>query len=178
MNEQATTIYAALNSIAHQPHRIVDPSIIPGRILIDLDPTVWAEFDGRDAGYLMVFAAENEPPQQFRTNLVVVLTRAIVNSGVDLFTTVIGHAFTEARGLPGWEEERVLTCLPEYRHSGWSIQSGTYRADDLTLYTVTRYAAYERGNIAYLLQVTGTTADRSRFGSLLDDIVYNTAFED
>ncbi|WP_405132915.1 hypothetical protein [Nocardia sp. NBC_01388] len=177
MSDTPASIYAALDAIAISTHRVADPRTIPGHIRIDLDPSTWIEIDGAEAGYLILAAVEDELPQQVRTNILVVLTRAIVDTSVDLFT-VFDSAFAEARQLPGWTEDQAVIRPPAYRHSGWSFQSGTFAAGDLTLYTMTRYAVYQRGNVAYLLQATGTTEDRARFGTLLDTIVYNTVFED
>ncbi|MFB8281728.1 LpqN/LpqT family lipoprotein [Nocardia colli] len=179
MADNETSIYPALESLALSTHRVADPSTIPGRVTLDLDPDTWAEIDGRNMGYLNVLAAQHEQPSQFRTNVVVVLTRVIVGRGIDL-AGLIEHSFTDSRRLPGWTEEHAEVWPPADRHSGWSIQSGTYSADGQLLYTVTQYAVYQRGNVGYLLQATGTTTAEQTpvFGSLLDKVVRSVNFDD
>ncbi|MFC9432629.1 LpqN/LpqT family lipoprotein [Nocardia sp. NPDC057030] len=179
MADDETPIYAALESLALSTHRVTDPSTIPGSVTLDLDPGTWAEIDGRNMGYLNVFAAQHEQPSQFRTNVVVVFTRVIVGQGVDL-AGLIGHSFTDSRRLPDWSEQHAEVWPPAGRHSGWSIQCGTYSAAGQLLYTVTQYAVYQRGNVGYLLQATGTTTVEQTpvFGSLLDKVVRSVNFDD
>ncbi|MFE9578438.1 LpqN/LpqT family lipoprotein [Nocardia sp. NPDC006044] len=179
MADNETSVYAALESLALSTHRVTDPGTIPGRVTIDLDPDTWAEIDGRNAGYLNVFAVRHEQSSRFRTNVVVVFTRVIIGQGIDL-SGLIEHSFTDSRRLPGWTEEQAEVWPPAGRHSGWSIQTGTYSADGRSLYAVTQYAVYQRGNVGYLLQATGTTTaeQASVFGSLLDKVVRSVNFDD
>ncbi|PXX70906.1 putative lipoprotein LpqN [Nocardia tenerifensis] len=179
MADNETSIYAALESLALSTHRVTDAGTIPGRVTLDLDPDTWAEIDGRESGYLSVFVAQHEQSSRFRTNVVVVFTRVIVGPGVDL-AGLIEHSFTDSRRLPGWTEEHAEVWPPADRHSGWSIQSGTYSAEGQLLYAVTQYAIYQRANVGYLLQATGTTAAERIpvFGSLLEKVVRSVNFDD
>lgn len=175
-----TSIYDALEAVAMSSHRVVNPRSIPGRVTVDLDPDLWGELDGGQAGYLRLFAARTQTPgSRFRTNLIIVLTRVIVDNGIEL--SALGeHFFSDSRLLPDWTEENTTKWPPAQRHSGWSVQSGTYTDEGLELYTVTQYALHQRANVGYLLQATGTTttAERSVFGPVLDKAVPDVNFED
>lgn len=179
MTGSTLTIYEALGAVAINTTRVIDPATIPGSVAIDLDPDAWEELSGAEAGYLRVLALKSAEQTDFRTNLVVVLTRAIVSTGVTL-SELIGHSFVDSRRLPGWSEEQAVLWPAANRHSGWSIQSGSYLSGEQRLYTMTQYAVYQRGNVGYLLQATGTTAaaDRQRFGPLVDKVVRSVNFED
>jgi len=174
------SIYDALGSIALSAHRVVNPRSIPGSVEVDLDQQIWRELDGHDASCLRLFAARSQQPVPgFRTNLIVVFTRVIVDTGVDL--AVLGeHVFTDARRLPDWQEEQAVTWPRAQRHSGWSVQSGVYTDDGRSLYSVTQYALHQRANVGYLLQATGTTTlvERPLFGPVLDKVVPSVNFED
>ncbi|WP_158607799.1 LpqN/LpqT family lipoprotein [Nocardia panacis] len=176
MSDRAPTIYAALSDLADSVYRVTDSATLPGRVSLDLDADTWVELDARQAGYLHVFARKPERPQPgFGTNIVVVCTRVILDAELG---AVLDHAFTESRRLPTWREERATRMPAANRHSGWTFQSGTYSDNARTLYTATRYAVYQRGNVGYLLQVTGTAADAPRYGTLLDRVVYHATLED
>ncbi|MFI9503457.1 LpqN/LpqT family lipoprotein [Nocardia sp. NPDC052566] len=173
------TIYEALGSVAISSHRVTNPRSIPGAVVIELDPDAWEELSGESSGYLRVYGLKSAEQSGFRSNVVVVLTRVIVNNGVDL-ADLVEHAFVDARRLPGWREEQAQVWPAANRHSGWSVQAGLYQSGEQSLYTVTQYAVYQRANVGYLLQATGTTAeaDRSRYGSLIDKVVRSVNFED
>ncbi len=175
---ETASIYDALAALAITTHRVVNPRTIPGRVEVELDRDMWKEVDGHALGYLRLFGVRSQPKSAFRTNLIVVLTRVIVDNGIDL--AVLGeHAFTEARRLPDWREEQAAKWPAARPHSGWSVQSGTYTDDGVSLYSITQYAIYQRANVGYLLQATGTTtvADRPRFGPVLDKVVPGVNFE-
>lgn len=126
-----TSIYTALNSVALGTHRVVNPRSIPGTVKVDADHDIWRELDGHAAGCLRLFTARTVlAGTGFATNIVVVFTRALVDNGVDL-TPLGAHFFNESRGLPHWREEQAVAWPPAQRHSGWSMQSGTYTEEDL-----------------------------------------------
>ncbi|MEE3851758.1 LpqN/LpqT family lipoprotein [Gordonia sp. LSe1-13] len=142
--------------------RVVDPQTIAGTVCLDAEMAAWQEVSsGRELGYLTTLVGPSDVLTTFRDNVIVVVTRFIVDSNVDV-NDALDDAFTEARHFPHWSEQRAERFPVTDRDEGGTIQAGSYRDEGSGwLFTVTKYVFYQRGNVVYLLQCTGTTASES-----------------
>ncbi|GAA3710287.1 hypothetical protein GCM10022238_26510 [Gordonia hankookensis] len=138
---------------------VVDPRTIAGDIRIDAPASEWQEDpSGRQLGYLRTLIAPESPWASLRDNIVLVLTRFIVDHGVDV-NDALDDAFNDARRLPDWSEHQAERFPITDRNEGGTIQAGSYRDESAGwLFAVTKHVLYQRGNVVYLLQCTGTTA--------------------
>ncbi|AZG47193.1 LpqN/LpqT family lipoprotein [Gordonia insulae] len=150
--------------------RVVEPRTIAGTIRIDAAQTDWQEDpSGKELGYFTTLVAPDSPLSPFRDNIFLVLTRFIVDHGVDV-NDALDEAFTDARLLSGWTEQQAERFPITDRNEGGTIQAGSYRDQTAGwLFAVTKYVLYQRGNVVYLLQCTGTTASETadRWSALL-----------
>ncbi|MYR08902.1 hypothetical protein GTV32_22450 [Gordonia sp. SID5947] len=153
--------------------RVTDERSIPGEVLIDVDRDIWRRANA--AGYLHLFIADHGNDG----TVAVVVTRFVVDHGADV-SRLIDHAFVEPRALPEWSENEATRTQPGFRTEGSSMQTGTYVGDDQTWYCAIRYAAYRRGNVAYLLHTTGTAPAREgeTFRRSIASAVSSVRFED
>ncbi|MFW0784152.1 hypothetical protein AAFP35_06485 [Gordonia sp. CPCC 206044] len=142
-----------LQRMAVSANRVVDERSVPGEILVDIDADTWRSATA--PGYLRLFIADHGNDG----TIAIVLTRFVVDHAV-VIGDLIDHAFVEARGLPEWHELEATRTQPGFRNEGSSMQTGTYVGDDQTWYCAIRYAAYRRGNVAYLVHATGTAPAR------------------
>ncbi|AZG48532.1 LpqN/LpqT family lipoprotein [Gordonia insulae] len=149
----ATPILERLQRMAIVARRVTDELSIPGEVLIDVDTDIWRSATA--PGYLRLFIADHGN----EGTIAIVLTRFVIDHGVAV-PDLIDHAFVEARSLPDWQEAEATRAQPGFRTEGSSMQTGTYVGDDQTWYCAIRYAAYRRGNVAYLLHATGTAPAR------------------
>ncbi|MDY6807849.1 MAG: hypothetical protein SW127_02415 [Actinomycetota bacterium] len=133
--------------------RVTDADTIPGEILVGVDEDTWSSVLA--PGYLRLYLAVHG----HEGTIAIVLTRFVIDHGVAV-CDLMDHAFVEARSLPDWAESEATRTQPGFRTEGSSMQSGTYVGDDETWFCAIRYAAYRRGNVAYLLHATGTAPAR------------------
>ncbi|MFC4745483.1 LpqN/LpqT family lipoprotein [Gordonia hankookensis] len=168
-----TPILERLERMAVTASRVTDERSIPGEVLIDVDRDVWRRATA--PGYLQLFIADHGNDG----TVAVVVTRFVVDHGADV-SRLIDHAFVEPRALPGWTENEATRTQPGFRTEGSSMQTGTYVGDDQTWYCAIRYAAYRRGNVAYLLHATGTAPAREgdMFRRSIASAVSSVRFED
>ena len=82
------------------------------------------------------------------------LTRFIVDHHTDL-PALLDHAPVEARALPDWVEDDVVTTPRGFRTEGASLQTGTYLDTGERTFCALRYEVFARGNVAYLVHTTG-----------------------
>ena len=153
----ATPILDRLERMSVVASRVTDERSIPGEVLADVDTDVWRSANA--PGYLRLFIADHGN----EGTIAVVLTRFVVDHGVSV-PALIDHAFVEARALPDWHEDEATRTQPGFRTEGSSMQTGTYAGDEQTWFCAIRYAAYRRGNVAYLLHATGTAPAREGKG--------------
>lgn len=173
------TIYRRLDRMAVAQARVVDRRTIPGTVTVEIDGNQWRrEESGADLGYLDLYV-RNEPTGTFHDNVFVAMTRFVVDATVEV-NGLFDDVFASARALPDWMEQRADRAPVSERTEGAALQSGCYRdRDHGWLYTVTRYVAYQRGNVAYLLQMSATTASqRSPDWAALTRIVQSVRFDD
>ncbi|MGK2317088.1 hypothetical protein [Gordonia rhizosphera] len=162
-----------LRRMAVSASRVVDERSIPGEVVIDLDAGCWRSTSA--AGYLRLFVADH----CHDGTIAVVLTRFVVDHPIAV-SGLIDHAFTETRSLPDWREQEATRTQPGFRTEGSSMQTGTYLGDDQIWFCALRYAAYRRGNVAYLLHATGTApaAEPASFRASIAAAVSSVRFED
>ncbi|MGV9709991.1 LpqN/LpqT family lipoprotein [Gordonia sp. NPDC003424] len=152
------TIYDRVALMAVSQARVIDGRTVAGKVHIDLDASWQEQLTDPEAGLLKTFIAADSMPGCFRDNVVVILTRFIVDATVDV-NDLLDDAFAEARALPEWMEQRADRSPISDRTEGSTIQSGSFHDPDAGwLFTVTSYVLYQRANVVYLLQCTGTTA--------------------
>ena len=172
-----SSIYRALDEVAISSHRVTNPRSIPGKIE-DLPPSgQWAEVDHTPEGVLYAWR-RTEPhrlvrwrTRGYQSSISVALTRIIYDDQL-AFSHVIDRGFDDARELPGWTETAARASWNPLLLCNHSMQSGTYLDDTgNTLHTATAYTTYARGNVGYLLDVTGTTSAGDRDGADLDILV-------
>lgn len=160
--------------------RVTDPRTLPGDVRIEVDADDYrADPSGTRSGFIGLYVAQQAPEEDFTDNVAVILTRFVVDATVavnDLFD----HAFAEARELPDWTEQRADRYPTSTRTEGTTLQAGSHRRENGSwLYTVTKLEAYQRGNVAYLLQCTGTTISTNlATRSTLIDTVSSARFDD
>ena len=142
-----------LERMSISANRVADEASIPGEVVVELDRDIWRPATA--PGYLKLFIADrgNEG------TIAIVLTRFIVDHLVDV-SSLLDHACVETRSLPEWDEHEVTRTPAGYRTEGTSLQTGTYLGDDQRWFCAMRYAAYRRGNVAYLLHAAGTAPAR------------------
>lgn len=152
-------IYERVRLMSVSMARVVDPRTVPGRIRLDLDLLGWHEDgDHRESGYLRLALADPSTTQAFRDNVFVAVTRFVVDCGIDV-NDCLDEAFHEARLLPGWTEQQADRYPISGLNDGSTIQAGSFVDDNVGwLFTVTKYVLYQRSNVVYLVQCTGTTA--------------------
>ncbi|MEE3850875.1 LpqN/LpqT family lipoprotein [Gordonia sp. LSe1-13] len=162
-----------LAQMAISASRVTDLETIPGEILVDIDAETWSSVTA--PGYLRLFLAGHGHDG----TVAVVLTRFLVDHGV-IVPDLLDHAFVEARALPAWDESEATRTQPGFRTEGSSMQAGTYIGDDATWFCAIRYAAYRRGNVAYLLHATGTAPARegAAFRRAIAAVVGSVRFDD
>ena len=136
-----------LTRMAVSAHRVTDPRSVPGEITIDLDDAWQA---AQSPGCLRLFVAGNG----CEGTIAIVLTRFIVDHHTDL-GALLDHAPVEARALPGWDEDDVVTTARGFRTEGASLQTGTYLDLGERRFCALRYEVFARGNVAYLVHTTG-----------------------
>ncbi|WP_157226462.1 LpqN/LpqT family lipoprotein [Gordonia soli] len=146
-------ILERLGRMAISAHRVADERSVCGEILMDVDREIWRP--ARAPGYLDLLIADHG----HEGTIAVVLTRFVVDGGADV-AGLLDHACVEARDLPEWDEQEVTRAAADFRTEGASLQTGTYVGDGETWFCAIRYAAYRRGNVGYLLHVTGTAPAR------------------
>ncbi|MGC4960947.1 LpqN/LpqT family lipoprotein [Gordonia sp. DT101] len=163
-------LYERVRLMSVAAARVIDPRTIAGDIRIDASALEWQEDpSGRQLGYLRILVAPESPLASFRDNIFLVLTRFIVDRGVDV-NDALDEAFNDARRLSDWTEQQAERFPITDRNEGGTIQAGSYRDDSAGwLFAVTKHVLYQRGNVVYLLQCTGTTASETaeRWSSLL-----------
>lgn len=160
--------------------RVVDKNTLPGAVRHPLDTSNWNEIDGSEVGCLETWVDSRQAGALFRDNFVVAITRFVYDHTV-VVADLLDHAFVDGRRLPDWQKESENRWPPQSRHSGWTMQVGTYRAEERQLWMATAYVIHERGSVGYLCQVTATVAadgpnagDRAR----LVEWVQSARFED
>ncbi|OBA38130.1 MULTISPECIES: hypothetical protein [Gordonia] len=136
-----------LTRMAVSAHRVTDPMSVPGEITIDLDDAWQA---AQSPGCLRLFVAGNG----CEGTIAIVLTRFIVDHHTDL-GALLDHAPVEARALPDWDEDDVVTTARGFRTEGASLQTGTYLDLGERRFCALRYEVFARGNVAYLVHTTG-----------------------
>ncbi|MED5799676.1 LpqN/LpqT family lipoprotein [Gordonia sp. Z-3] len=153
--------------------RVTDADTIPGEILVDVDDDTWSSVLA--PGYLRLYLAGHGHDG----TIAIVLTRFVIDHAVAV-SELMDHAFVEARSLPEWDESEATRTQPGFRTEGSSVQSGTYVGDDETWFCAIRYAAYRRGNVAYLLHATGTAPARegAAFRRSITAAVSSVRFDD
>ena len=174
------SIYERLGLMAVASARVVEKSSLPGAIRHSVDTSVWTEVDGSSVNCLETWVDSSQAEATFRDNLVVAITRFVYDHTV-VVADLLNHSFVDGSRLPGWREESQNRWPPQGRHSGWTMQTGTYNADGQQLWMANAYAVHERGNVGYLLQVTATVAaDGPRGGDRagLVEWVQSARFED
>ncbi|GAC66758.1 hypothetical protein [Gordonia soli] len=160
--------------------RVVDPDTVAGAVTVGpLPPGFVIDLGAPGMGLFDLFLGPPVAHGEFRDNVVVGLTRFVVDATVDV-NDIFDDAFTEARGLPEWIEQRADRGLVGGRTQGATLQAGNYRdAAGRRLHTVTKYEAYQRGNVVYFLQCTGTTAsDDVALWSSLVHTVHSARLDD
>ncbi|WP_431817623.1 hypothetical protein [Gordonia jacobaea] len=136
-----------LTRMAVSARRVTDPMSVPGEITIDLDDA-WES--AQSPGCLRLFVAGNG----CEGTIAIVLTRFIVDHHTDL-GALLDHAPVEARALPDWDEDDVVTTPRGFRTEGASLQTGTYLDLGERRFCALRYEVFARGNVAYLVHTTG-----------------------
>lgn len=140
-------ILERLTRMAVSAHRVTDPMSVPGEIVIDLADS-WQT--AQSPGCLRLFVAGHGS----EGTIAIVLTRFVVDHHTDL-TALLDHAPVEARGLPDWVEDDVVTSPRGFRTEGASLQTGTYLDSGERRFCALRYEVFARGNVAYLVHTTG-----------------------
>lgn len=150
---EAVPILERLERMSISANRVTDECSVPGEVTVELDADVWRPATA--PGYFKLFIADrgNEG------TIAIVLTRFIVDHLVDV-ASLLDHACVETRSLPDWVEQEMTRTSAGYRTEGTSLQTGTYIGDEQTWFCAMRYAAYRRGNVAYLLHAAGTAPAR------------------
>ncbi|OUC80952.1 hypothetical protein CA982_00945 [Gordonia lacunae] len=173
------TLYDRLERMAVVQSRVADPLTLPGDVRIEVDAVEYrADPAGAKMGLIALYLAQQAHEGGFTDNVTVILTRFIVDATVDI-NDLFDHAFVEAREFPEWTEQRADRYPISTRTEGATIQAGSHREDGKWLYTVNKFEAYRRGNVAYLLQCTGTTmSTRLEKWSALNDMVSSAHFDD
>jgi len=160
--------------------RVTDPRTVAGDVRLDIETAGFRpDPSGSQLGMFALFTTVQGIEPDFKDNLAIVLTRFVVDSTVDV-NDLFDHAFVEARSLADWTEQRADRYPITSRTQGASIQAGSYRdSAGRWLYTVNKYEVYQRANVAYLLQCTGTTVsqDISTWSTLID-AVSSVRFDD
>lgn len=168
-----TPILERLERMAVSASRVIDDRSIPGDVLLDAADDIWRTATA--PGYLRLYIADHGGDG----TIAVVLTRFIVDHGSEV-ADLLDHAFVEARTLPDWQEQVADREPAGFRTEGATTQTGTYRSDDETWFCTIRYAAYRRGNVAYLLHATGSAPVREGddFRRAIATAVRTVRFED
>ncbi|WP_439031219.1 LpqN/LpqT family lipoprotein [Gordonia terrae] len=153
--------------------RVTDPRTLAGDVRLEIGTADYqTDQSGSELGLFSVFVAGRSADPGFRDNVVVVLTRFVVDATVDI-NDLFDHAFNAARAFNEWTEQRADRYPIGTRTSGATVQAGSYLdSSGRWLYTVNKYAAYQRANVAYLLQCTGTTAstDLTTRSTMIDTV--------
>lgn len=188
------SIYDRLIRMAVTQARVVDPRTVTGSIVIDIDADRWLQDPTAGSlGYFGLYVAKN-PPTEFRDNVLLAVTRFVVDTDIDV-SFLFYNIEREARALPEWMEQDTQFVQAEMdptpalyaeagRHEsgcyeGAALQSGCYRDPDAGwLFTATKYVAYQRANVVYLLQCTATSASQeSETWRELTAVVRSARFE-
>lgn len=174
------TLYDRLERMAVSQSRVVDRRTLAGDIRIQMDDIGYrADPSGAQLGLIGLYLEQQVSERGFTDNIAVILTRFVVDATVEV-NDLFDHAFAEARALPDWTEQRADRYPISTRTQGATLQAGSYRRDTGTwLYTVNKFEVYQRSNVVYLLQCTGTTIsmDLAKWSTLIDTVT-SARFDD
>ncbi|WP_238421024.1 LpqN/LpqT family lipoprotein [Gordonia sp. 'Campus'] len=176
----AWTLSDRLHRMAVSHARVTDPRSVAGTIHIDLDHAAYVrDPDAAHRGLLDLFIGTGPGGTDHRNNITVALTRFIVDSTVDV-NDLLDHAFADLRRLTDWTETRADRYPIDNRTRGGSVQAGHYAGTTGDRrFLVHKHVIYQRANVVYLLQCSGTTASDSAVArSTLSDAVVSTRLDD